>query len=35
LNAVVANRVRQEFSKNGAAAVENLIQQSLQIIQSI
>jgi uridine phosphorylase len=35
LNAVVANRVSQEFSKNGAAAVENLIQQSLQIIQSI
>jgi uridine phosphorylase len=33
LNAVVANRVSQEFSKNGAAAVENLIQQSLEIIQ--
>jgi uridine phosphorylase len=35
LNAVVANRVRQEFSKDGGAAVEGLIQQSLEIFQSI
>ncbi|WP_132054727.1 nucleoside phosphorylase [Pseudocnuella soli] len=35
LNAVVANRVRQEFSKDGAAAVESLIQQSLEMLQSI
>ncbi|RPD51510.1 nucleoside phosphorylase [Paracnuella aquatica] len=35
LNAVVANRVRQEFSKDGAAAVESLIQQSLEMLRSI
>ncbi len=29
LNAIVANRVRKEFSKDGAKAVENLIQKSL------
>jgi uridine phosphorylase len=27
LNAIVANRVRQEFSKDGKAAVENLIKK--------
>ena len=32
LNAIVANRVRKEFSKNGAAVVENLIKQSLRIV---
>lgn len=35
LNAIVANRVRQEFTKDGAAAVENLIMQSLAIIEKI
>jgi hypothetical protein len=28
----VANRIAKEFSKDGNAAVEKLIQQSLQII---
>ena len=32
LNAIVANRVAKEFSKDGAQAVENLIKQSLEII---
>ncbi|MGF2414477.1 MAG: phosphorylase, partial [Ferruginibacter sp.] len=32
LNAIVANRISKEFSKDGAAAVENLIQKSLEII---
>ena len=32
LNAIVANRVRKEFSKDGAAVIENLIQQSLRIL---
>lgn len=32
LNAIVANRVRQEFSKDGHAAVEGLIVKSLGII---
>jgi uridine phosphorylase len=35
LNAIVANRVRQEFTKDGAAAVEDLIQQSLAIIEKM
>ena len=35
LNAIVANRVKQQFSKDGKAAVENLIQKSLGIIESI
>lgn len=30
INAIVANRVRQEFSKDGKAAVENLIQRFIQ-----
>ncbi|GAB3417893.1 nucleoside phosphorylase [Niabella aquatica] len=31
LNAIVANRVKKEFSKDGRAAVENLIQKFLEI----
>ena len=33
LSAIVANRISKEFSKDGAAAVENLIQKTLQIIE--
>jgi uridine phosphorylase len=32
LNVIVANRITKEFSKNSAAAVENLIKHSLEII---
>jgi len=32
LNAVIANRVRKEFSKDGKAAVENLIVRVLEIV---
>lgn len=32
LNAIVANRVVKEFSKDGAITVENLIKQSLEIL---
>jgi uridine phosphorylase len=35
VNVIVANRVRKEFSKDGSKAVENLIQQSLGIIEQI
>lgn len=35
LNAIVANRVKKEFSKDGAAAVEQLITKSLGILSSI
>lgn len=35
LSAIVANRVRQEFSKDGAAAVEQLIIKSLGIVAGI
>lgn len=35
INVIVANRVRKEFSKDGAAAVENLIKTSLAIIEKI
>ena len=35
LNAIVANRVRKEFSKDGAAAVEQLIVKALTTIASI
>lgn len=35
LNAVVANRITKTFSKDGHAAVENLIQQTLPIIERI
>lgn len=34
LNAIVANRISKEFSKDGAAAVENLIKTSLEIISN-
>ena len=32
LNAIVANRISKQFSKDGAQAVENLIKQSLGVI---
>jgi uridine phosphorylase len=32
LNAIVANRVAQTFSKDGAKAVENLIEKTLEIL---
>lgn len=35
LNAVVANRVTKTFSKDAAAAVENLIVKTLSIIESV
>ena len=35
LNAIVANRVSKQFSKDGAAAVEALIQKGLGIIEGI
>jgi uridine phosphorylase len=35
VNVIVANRVRKEFSKDGAAAVENLIKSCLGIIEKI
>jgi uridine phosphorylase len=35
VNVIVANRVRKEFSKDGKAAVENLIKKSLEIIEGI
>ncbi len=35
VNVIVANRVRKEFSKDGATAVNNLIQTCLQVIASI
>ncbi|OIQ96029.1 uridine phosphorylase [mine drainage metagenome] len=35
LNAIVANRVRKEFSKDGKATVEKLIEKSLEIIEKI
>jgi uridine phosphorylase len=35
LSAIVANRVSQTFSKDGNAAVENLIKQSLDIISTL
>lgn len=34
LSAIVANRISKEFSKDGGAAVENLIQKTLGIIES-
>ncbi len=34
LSAIVANRITKEFSKNGNAAVEKLIKQTLDIISS-
>jgi uridine phosphorylase len=35
LSAIVANRVSQTFSKDGNAAVENLIKQSLEILSTL
>lgn len=35
LSAIVANRVRQEFSKDGAAAVEQLILKTLGIVAGV
>lgn len=35
LNAIVANRVQKTFSKDGAAAVENLIVKTLETLSSI
>lgn len=35
LSAIVANRVKKSFSKDGAAAVENLITKSLDIIDKM
>ena len=34
LSAIVANRISKEFSKDGAAAVEQLIQKTLGIVES-
>jgi uridine phosphorylase len=35
LSAIVANRIAKEFSKDGAAAVQNLIKKSLEIISTM
>ncbi len=35
ISAIVANRITKEFSKDGAAAVENLITKSLEIISNL
>ena len=35
LNVIVANRVNRTFSRDGRAAVEDLIQRSLGIIENI
>jgi uridine phosphorylase len=34
LSAIVANRIRKEFSKDGGAAVDSLIRQSIEIISN-
>ena len=34
LSAVVANRISKEFSKDGGAAVENLIKKTLEIVEA-
>jgi uridine phosphorylase len=34
ISAIVANRITKEFSKDGAATVENLIKKSLEIISN-
>lgn len=34
LSAIVANRITKEFSKDGGAAVENLIKKTLEIIEA-
>jgi uridine phosphorylase len=35
LSAIVANRVKKEFSKNGNLAVENLIMKTLEIVEKM
>jgi uridine phosphorylase len=35
ISAIVANRVKKEFSKDGGLAVENLIKKSLEVIAAI
>jgi uridine phosphorylase len=35
ISAIVANRIKKEFSKDGNAAVENLIQKALGVIEKI
>lgn len=35
ISAIVANRIRQEFSKDGALAVDKLIREALEIIEGI
>ncbi|MDB5190616.1 MAG: phosphorylase [Segetibacter sp.] len=35
ISAIVANRIKKEFSKDGGAAVENMIEKSLEIIKNI
>ena len=35
LSAIVANRIEKKFSKDGGAAVENLIQKSLEVIEKL
>ena len=35
LSAIVANRIQMQFSKNGNALVEKLIQQSIEIISTL
>lgn len=35
ISAIVANRIKKEFSKDGNAAVENLIKKSLEIISTL
>ena len=35
LNAIVANRISKEFSKDGFAAVDSLIKKTLDIISAI
>jgi uridine phosphorylase len=35
VNAIIANRVKKEFSKDTAAVIENLIKKSLEIIETI
>lgn len=35
LSAIVANRISKEFSKDGSAAVENLIKKTLEIVENL
>ncbi len=35
LSTIVANRINKQFSKDGDAAVENMIKKSLEIISGI